>query len=233
MGKLESELQKAIANSNEPRTSREADIELLSSHGMTTLKSLYRAVNDSELEVNLRQAACWALSQVGGSQSVCVLTRALNDRNSHVSLEAAKSLIALNRKESIPKLQRALSEGANPHNRSAAAYALGFMGDRKAVPNLIKTLQGDENAEVRSHAAEALGHLADKRALRWLIAHLTDDSAEVRFWSAFALGEIGDPGARAALERVASTDRANLPKRGPVSREARNAIKRIKERSGQ
>jgi HEAT repeat protein len=233
MGKLEAELQKAIANSNEPRSSREADIELLSSHGMTTRKSLYRAVNDAELEVNLRQAACWALSQVGGSQSVRVLTRALKDPESHVSFEAAKALIALNRKESIPTLQKTLSEGAKPHNRSAAAYALGFMGDRKAVPNLIKTLQGDEDAEVRSHAAEALGYLADRRALRGLIAHLTDESAEVRFWSAFALGEIGDPGACAALERVAATDKTNLPKLGRVSREARNAIKRITEMSGQ
>ena len=58
---------------------------------------------------------------------------------------------------------------------------------------------------------------------------LQDRVAEVRFEAAYALGCIGDAQAIPALEQLAATDTTTLPAGGSVRREAKWAIRDIKQ----
>jgi HEAT repeat protein len=95
---------------------------------------------------------------------------------------------------------------------------------------LISVLSNEhESPKVRAQAAEVLGSRGERRALLPLLTALDDASVEVRFWAVFALGPLGDPYALAALEGVAATDQAILPRWGPISKEAREAIQHIQD----
>jgi len=114
----------------------------------------------------------------------------------------------------------------------SAAYALGQLDDPRAVdPLLAKLADTGEEPRVRGFVAEALIFYREQRVVAALIAVLSDPSAEVRFWAAFALGELKDPAALGALERLAQTDDAAVPRWGSVRDEAAAAIETIRARS--
>jgi HEAT repeat protein len=85
-----------------------------------------------------------------------------------------------------------------------------------------------------AQAAEALQCSHEPRAIGPLIEALRDASAEVRFWAAFALGELGGlgtPGVSEAvpeLERLAATDQEVVPGWWSVSKEAADALDRLR-----
>jgi HEAT repeat protein len=215
-----------------PQDSRVAfkrDVELILHSGITTPELLCQAPSDPNLPLEVRAAACWALGRLGGQKADHALLDALNSAERQLSFEAAKSLVALSSKSSVPGIRETLLVGANPHNRAAAAYTLGMLGDNGAVQSLIDLLNSEDDADVRSHAAEALGYLGDEVAVDSLLKALNDTAPEMRFWSAFALGQIRDPRAVPQLQRLASTDKASLPGLGSISEEALNALRRIQE----
>jgi HEAT repeat protein len=77
-------------------------------------------------------------------------------------------------------------------------------------------------------AAESLAYCFAHEAVRDLIAGLHDQTPEVRFWSAFALGFMKAKPALVELERLATTDDAEVPGWWSVSKEAAWAIAEIK-----
>lgn len=227
---LEAELNNLIDQAPEDsRVAVKRDVELILHSGITTPELLRQAPSDPSLPLDVRAAACWALGRLGGSQSDHPLLVVLNSAEQQLSFEAAKSLVALNSRSSVPRIRETLLQGASPHNRAAAAYALGMLRDHGAVQDLIGVLNSADTAEVRSHAAEALGYLGDEIAVDSLLQKLNDAAPELRFWSAFALGEIRSPRAVPHLEQLALTDKATLPSLGSVSEEALNALRQIKE----
>ena len=214
------------------RVAHEADLKLLADARLTSCKALFRALHNRTLKLEVRQAACWFVGTLGGSQAIRALLDVLRRGDSGLTFEAAKSLIALEAKYAVPRICQIMMRGRTYRNRAAAAYALGILGGATARQSLLEVLDGTDTPEVRSHAAEALGHIGDKKATKALLRGLNDRSAKVRLWSAFALGEIGDLGALPQLEHLAARDKSVVPKMGKVSNEARRAIRRLKAKSG-
>jgi HEAT repeat protein len=108
----------------------------------------------------------------------------------------------------------------------SAAYALGLLGGAKAISALREVLANHrEDASVRGQAAESLCFANE--AVPDLIAALKDQSPDVRFWSAYSLGLLGSESALAELERLASSDEAEVPGWWSVAKEAAQAIELI------
>jgi HEAT repeat protein len=159
------------------------------------------------------------------------LVRALSNGDEHTRWEAAKALSEVRDEETIRKVERVLERSSREEARVAAAYVLGFAGDSDVAPALARILADrEESVAVRAYVAEALGHLlkhepvlADVRlAIR---AGLSDPEPEIRFWSAFAAGVLELHETRGMLERLASTDHAEVEGWWSVAEEATWALR--------
>lgn len=84
-----------------------------------------------------------------------------------------------------------------------SAVALGRLGDRRGFERLVEVLRSDDPA-LRAEAALALGELGEGRAVTHLMKLL--DVKQSRWAAIEALAEIGDPRARAKLERLMVDD---------------------------
>ena len=157
------------------------------------------------------------------------LARALADvEDDTFTWAAANDLVRLNAKEATPILIKVLETGA-AHKQSAAAYILGWLRERNSS-TLLRSVAMDpaRTVDVRAHAIEALGVIAANDALPELLELLSRGEPELRYWAAYSLGMIGDPTSIAALEHVASTDRAILPDNKSIREEALEAIESIR-----
>ena len=144
--------------------------------------------------------------------------------------EAAKALEQLHAQSAAPTLLRVLKRD-DAVKQSAAAWLLGLLGVRGTISSLKNAAFDSElGIEVRGHAVEALGVMRADEAVPDLITLLSDVSPELRYWAAFALGQIGDPQSIPALEQMASTDVAVLPKDRSLKNEALDALAAIRAR---
>lgn len=93
---------------------------------------------------------------------------------------------------------------ASPSGRGPRiAYGLGWVGDQRAAKELIRVLSS-KDAVLRGEAAAALGRLGVTEAFGQLLNLLGDEreDASVRASAAIAIGQLGQPGAREALEKA-------------------------------
>jgi HEAT repeat protein len=230
-GTIEKKLHEAIDRLDpEYRSDAERHVAALRQAGIQTFDDLLALVQDVSANVDLRATACWVLADLGYKRATPALLRAFQDKETVLRWMAAKALVQLRSKRSVPPLIRTLLTAEDPEIRSAAAWTLGFIGDDRALGPLTETAQriGDD-IEVRSHALEALGHLMHTGAVSALVPCLSDESASVRFWAAFALGNVGGDDVVPELQKLADADHAVVPGWWAVSKEAADAIERIRK----
>jgi HEAT repeat protein len=177
--------------------------------------------------------ALGALGIKGVTAGIAGLLR--SDPDSAIRQEAAGCLGLCGGRSALRPLVTAMTADGDRRVRSAATWALGFLGDERAVPRLLEVLlDSTENGTVRGSAAEAIGHLAAAPALpettAGLLSAAKDPNIEVRFWAVFALGCVGGEDVVPDLERLARSDRAVLEGWWEVGREAKDALRSIRDR---
>lgn len=236
-GEFEAKLEAIVELSNpitQPKIKQ--DLVRLLSLGANSLESLIAILKNHNLEDDIRLLACWILGQLGDKRTVVALLEVFSGQNITLSLEAAKSLGILKSKRAVPVLIEELRKGNNVDKRTASAYALGLLLDERAIDPLVSVLKNkNDSPKVRGGAAEALIWFGKKRkrVVDALINGLEDASVEVRFWSAFALGELKIRRAANKLERLAAEDDEVLPGWWSVSKEASNALDRIRSKASE
>jgi len=143
--------------------------------------------------------------------------------------EGAKEIWEKDDPTTVRSLIKILKHGRRVMNRTAAAYALNLMHGKNAIPALEKSVDNSvEHPKVRGQAAESLAHNHRKKSHRVLLKNLNDSSKEVRFWCAYALAEMGDRNALALLKKLAENDHRIVKGFWSVSKEAKAAIRRIR-----
>jgi HEAT repeat protein len=162
-------------------------VEALGAVRTPAVPPLIQALGDGDSDV--REAACWALGEIGDRQAVPPLIQALRDGNSDVRAAACEALGAIGDGQAVPPLIQALRDW-DSDVRVAACRALGEIGDGQAVPPLIQALR-DWDSDVRAAACEALVKIGAP-AVPHLIQALRDWNSDVRIAVRRALGEIGD-----------------------------------------
>ena len=212
-----------LSENNEFKLVKERALEVLSRLKPVWLSDkLTRDLADEEWHV--RRAAAKALGNIGGTEAIRPLIRALTgDKEWSVRRTAADALGEIGSTEAITPLLQALTGDKDGSVRGAAANALGNIGSIEAMPPLLQALTGDKDEYVRRTAANALGRISSIEAIPRLIAVLTGDKdGPVRAAAAEALGEIGNSEAIPSLIAALTGD-----KNGPVRRVAANALGKI------
>ena len=170
----------------------------------------------------LREAAGWALGEIGGTEAERRLIALLDDRDAKVRRTAAEGLGKLRNRNATDALIRHLEKDEAPDVRVAAATALGNTGDPAAISPLLNLLKADdiyvrqaadaalasirpsdigalskelrdESPKVRSEAVQRLGASRNPNVVPELIRMLVDDEPQVADTAASALASFRDP----------------------------------------
>jgi len=158
----------------------------------------------------------------------------LNGRSSVEAYEGAKEILLQDDPGMLTSVINTLCNGRRVLNRAAAAYALNLTRGTAAIPALEKTVGNKrEHPRVRGQAAESLAHNHRVKSHRILRENLNDPSKEVRFWCAYALAEMADEEALNQLRELARSDHRSVRGLWSVSREAKAAIRSIREKINQ
>jgi quinoprotein glucose dehydrogenase len=140
-----------------------------------------------------RLHAVWGLGQVARKEpaAVTALLPLLNDRESEVRAQAAKTLGDVRAAAAADKLVKLLAD-AEPRVKFFAAQAQGRIGSKEAVPAVLALLRGnaDKDAYLRHAGVMALAGAGDVPAL---LAAADDSSASVRLGVALALRRLRSP----------------------------------------
>jgi tetratricopeptide (TPR) repeat protein len=114
-------------------------------------------------EVEVREAAAWALSLLADRSAQRPLETAMEDSKVGVQIFACVGLGALSRPPVGKLLAAAEDLKRRPEVRAACAFGLGLTRDRQAVPALLRLL-ADERSLLATKAAWALGLLGAPEA---------------------------------------------------------------------
>jgi hypothetical protein len=154
----------------------------------------------------------------------------LNGRSAIDVFEAAKELWEKGDAGSVRGLIDTLRNGKRVLNRTAAAYALYLTNGKTAIRPLERAVGNKrEHPKVRGQAAESLAHNHRPSSHRVLRENLVDPAREVRFWCAYALWQMADRDALVSLRELAECDHRIVKGFWSVSKEARDAIRSIRE----
>jgi HEAT repeat protein len=164
------------------------------------------------------------------------LLDALNSPTGRKANGAAQAIIQSPDPALLPGIVRILLHGKRLHNRIEAAYAMrGMRGTngRDGAATLEKILANrKEKAYLRAFVAETLADRHRPTSHDVVLRNLADPSAQVRFWCAFALGQMRDRNALPLLASIAENDHRIVRGWWAVSKEARDAIRLIKNGRG-
>jgi HEAT repeat protein len=145
----------------------------------------------------IRRASALALGDMGASEAVPVLIRALEyDTIADVRYFAAIALGNIGDERAVEAL-------------------------------MVAVANEDEEPEVRGVAAGHLGTIEEQPAVRALMATEQDPHVQVSFWKAYAHRHIGDRRAVAELRRLAKNDAGEAPGSGAVRAEVQQALRDI------
>lgn len=141
---------------------------------------------DDEANGGARMGAARALGEIGDSDAIEPLLRALAGEEVRVAAVHALDKVDSNWKESLSGLCARLAYenaarvlGTDPNWKTSATV-------QNVVSQLIIRIQ-DEDFEVRRASARALGEVGDERGVPYLIVALTDEAKDVRETAAGAL----------------------------------------------
>ena len=180
-----------------------------------------------------RRYAALRLGDIGGEESIRLLTESLREENFSLCAGANIGLKKIGEKAIAPLInmlnaekkgtrhfvaitlmdigdKRAIEpliEALKKRLISTAATALGYLGDKKAFKPLTEALQ-DDDKKYRSSAAGALGRLRDPRAVNALLKALRDKEESVCESTAFALAEIGAPAVKPLIGALKGASRS-------------------------
>lgn len=153
----------------------------------------------------------------------------LNSTSMFRANDAARAILKDPDHALIPGVIETLRLGERICNRIEAAYALQFLrGTVRTIVALERSLSNkSENPTVRGFAAESLTFNHRQLSHSVLLRNLNDTPSEVRFWCAYALGEMHDRKALPELRCLAMNDHRVVKGWWKVSKEAKDAIKKI------
>lgn len=205
------------------RATAAADLGMV--HSAEASAALTRALEDADVRV--RQAAVWAIGQLGTTASLTGLVRLLGDRSlivAHRAQEvlaerggeipgailryaestssrsgrlAAVELIGWLRITSGADLLLSTMSDMDPETRVKSVKAAAAIGDPRFLETFHSRLE-DVRWEVRCQAAKGLSLFGSSASVPRLTAALRDKHWWVRFYAATALAEVG-PAGEAAL----------------------------------
>ena len=167
-----------------------------------------------------RKRAIEKIAEMGGAQTVQLLSDSLKDEHWEVRKMAAESLGKIKDVKAVEGLAHALRDEPDLKVREKEVEALGKIQDSRVVDHLLNALK-DESDIIRRKTVDALRKIKDFRAVEPLIQALNDESINVRQIAALALGDFGDPRAIKALTK------AKEDKSWWVRNAAKGALKKI------
>jgi HEAT repeat protein len=222
LGFLQSDITRLRSRLATRRANAAADLGLI--HAQDAIPALARALEDGDVRV--RQAAVWAIGQVGMPESLAGLVRLLGDRNLVVA-HRAQEVLAERGREVPAAILRYAETTSSRAGRLAAVELIGWLrivsgedfllrcmsdldpeirvkgvkasaaiGDPRFL-EILHTRLGDARWEVRCQAAKGLSLLGDAASVPRLAAALRDRHWWVRFYAATALAEVGPAGEEA------------------------------------
>jgi HEAT repeats len=183
--------QKDLARLRSPRASiranAAADMGVI--HSAESTLALQAALDDPDMRV--RQAAVWALGQIGTPPTVQGLVRLLGDRNLAVA-HRAQEVLADRGREIAETIVGYAETTASRAGRLAAIELIGWLRLTTAADLLLR-LAGDLDPEIRVKSVKAAAAIGDPRFLEAFHLRLEDASWPVRCQAAKGLSLFGSP----------------------------------------
>jgi hypothetical protein len=169
------------------RANAVADLGMI--HCAQTMPALMLALQDSDVRV--RQAAVWAIGQVGAAPSLFGLVRLLGDR-SLVVAHRAQEVLAERGREIPDAIVRYAETTSSRPGRLAAIELIGWLRITGGADLLLRCMS-DLDTEVRVKSVKAAAAIGDPRFLETFHACLEDVRWEVRCQAAKGLSLYGSP----------------------------------------
>jgi HEAT repeat protein len=187
LGFLESDFAQLQSGRATARATAAGNLGLIHSPG--AVPALLEAFNDPDVRV--RQAAVWAVGQVGGQAALHALVRLLGDPSRAVAHRALEVLASRG-----PEVVSAiLAYAANTRSRGgrlAAIELLGLLRIGSASPLLLEFMRSPD-PEIRVKSVKAAAAIGDPRFLEAMHQRLEDSSWVVRCQAAKGLSHLGSP----------------------------------------
>jgi len=178
------------------RASAAADLGL--SHAPEATSALLAALNDRDVRV--RQAAVWAVGQVGKPATLAGLVQLLGDRNIIVAHRAQEVLAERGREVAEAILTYAETTASRP-GRLAAIELIGWLRISSGA-TVLRTLMSNLDPEIRVKSVKAAAAIGNPEFLEPFHTRLNDTSWPVRCQAAKGLSILGSPDSVPLLSRA-------------------------------
>ena len=178
------------------RANAAADMGVI--HSAESTSALLAALNDADMRV--RQAAVWAIGQIGTPATLQGLVRLLGDRNLAVA-HRAQEVLAERGREIAEAIIGYAQITASRAGRLAAIELIGWLRLTTAA-ELLLVLAGDLDPEIRVKSVKAAAAIGDPRFLDAFHLRLEDASWPVRCQAAKGLSLFGSPESVPRLSRA-------------------------------
>lgn len=169
------------------RANAAADLGL--SRAPEATSALLPALNDRDMRV--RQAAVWAVGQVGKPATLSSLVRLLGDRNIVVA-HRAQEVLAERGREVADDILAYAETTANRAGRLAAIELIGWLRISSGA-TLLQNLMSNLDPEIRVKSVKAAAAIGNPEFLEPFHTRLEDASWPVRCQAARALSNLGSP----------------------------------------
>jgi HEAT repeat protein len=195
LGYLKQDIARLTSWSPTRRANAAADLGLI--HATDSIPGLVRALQDSDVRV--RQAAVWAIGQVGTAKSLAGLVPLLGD-HSLVVANRAQEVLAERGREIADSILRYAETTSSRSGRLGAVQLIGWLRITTGGDFLLRGMR-DMDPEVRVKSVKAAAAIGDPRFVETFHSRLDDVRWEVRCQAARGLSVFGDP---ASVPRLAS-----------------------------
>jgi HEAT repeats len=167
-------------------------------HALSAVPALLKALDDGDVRV--RQAAVWALGQIGSPATLNGLLRLLGDRNVLVA-HRAQEVLADRGREVADGILAYAETTSSRSGRLAAIQLIGWLRLTTGA-HLLRTFMGDMDPEIRVKSVKAAAAIGDPGFLEVFHACLEDSSWPVRCQAAKGLSLFGSPDSVPHLSRA-------------------------------